>query len=139
MLISQFCTLLIFSLPTCLVFYLKSQILFSKSDIFLCNCNCCFCCLVAKLCLSLLWPYGLPPARLICPWNILCKNTGGGWHFLLQGIFSTQGRTCISCIGRQILYHWATREAPATIIHYYNNQSLNRLKTFRYSYLCVVR
>ena len=24
----------------------------------------------------------------------------------------TRDQTCVSCIGRQILYHWATREAP---------------------------
>jgi len=33
-----------------------------------------------------------------------------GCHFFLQGIFYIQGS--ISCIGRQILYHWATKEAP---------------------------
>ena len=42
----------------------------------------------------------------------LGKNTGVGCHFLLQGsswfMYWTQG----PCIGRQILYHWATREAP---------------------------
>ena len=31
------------------------------------------------------------PARLLCPWNSLGKNTGVGCHFLLQGIFPTQG------------------------------------------------
>ena len=30
-------------------------------------------------------------ARLLCPWNFLDKNTGVGCHFLLQGIFLTQG------------------------------------------------
>ena len=40
-----------------------------------------------------------------------CKNTGVGCHFLLQGIFPTQGSSCISYLGRWILYHWATREA----------------------------
>ena len=38
------------------------------------------------------------------------KNTGVGCHFLLQGIFLTQGLktpvSCISCIGRRILYHY---------------------------------
>ena len=38
-----------------------------------------------------------------------------GCH-LLQGIFPTQGSnpglSCLSCIGRWILYHWATWEAP---------------------------
>ena len=27
---------------------------------------------------------GLQPARLLCPWNVLGKNTGLGCHFLLQ-------------------------------------------------------
>ena len=35
----------------------------------------------------------------------------GGCHFLLQGIFWHRDWTWISCIGRQILFHWATREA----------------------------
>ena len=35
-------------------------------------------------------------------------------HFLIRGIFPTQGLNLhlyVSCIGRQILYHWATWEA----------------------------
>ena len=31
------------------------------------------------------------PARLLCPWDSPGKNTGVGFHFLLQGIFPTQG------------------------------------------------
>ena len=38
-----------------------------------------------------LWPYGLQPTNLLCPWNSPGKNTGAGCHFLLQGIFLTQG------------------------------------------------
>ena len=30
-------------------------------------------------------------ARLLCPWNFPGKNTEVGCHFLLQGIFLTQG------------------------------------------------
>ena len=52
-------------------------------------------------------PHGLQPTRLHCPWDAPGKNTGVGFHFLLQGIFATQV-SCISCIGRQILYHCAT-------------------------------
>ena len=37
-----------------------------------------------------LWPHGLLPARLLCPWNLSGKNIGAGWHFLLQMIFLTQ-------------------------------------------------
>ena len=32
------------------------------------------------------------------------------------GIFSAQGSNCVSCIGRQILYHWATRK-PASVVY----------------------
>ena len=43
------------------------------------------------------------------------KNTGVGSHSLLQGLFPTQAlnphlQQLLHC--RQILYHWATREAP---------------------------
>jgi len=30
-------------------------------------------------------------SRLLCPWDSPSKNTGVGCHFLLQGIFPTQG------------------------------------------------
>ena len=50
--------------------------------------SCCLVCL--SLCLTLLWPRGLQPARLLCPWGSPGKNTGVGCHFLLQGIFPTQ-------------------------------------------------
>ena len=40
---------------------------------------------------NFLRPHGLYPARLLCPWNSPGKNTGVGCHFLLQGIFPTQG------------------------------------------------
>ena len=65
-----------------------------------------------RICNSLvpdsLWPHELQPARLLCPWDSPAKNTGVGCHFLLQGIFPTQGsnpHSWISCIGRKILYH----------------------------------
>ena len=38
-----------------------------------------------------LWPHGLQPTRLLCPWDSPGKNTGVGSHSLLQGIFQTQG------------------------------------------------
>ena len=35
--------------------------------------------------------------RLLCPWDFPGKNTGMGHHFLLQGIFPTQGSNlCVS-------------------------------------------
>ena len=41
------------------------------------------------------------------PRDFPSKNTGIGCHFLLQEIF-LRDETPVSCIGRQILYHWAT-------------------------------
>ena len=62
------------------------------------NMDCCCCFLVAQLCLTLLWPCGLQPTRLNHPWNFPGKNTGMGCHFLLQGIFPTQGlNPCLLC------------------------------------------
>ena len=40
---------------------------------------------------SSLWPHGLSPTRLLCPWDSPGKNTGVGCHALLEGIFLTQG------------------------------------------------
>ena len=49
-------------------------------------------CLFSLLsCVQLLQPHGLYPTRLLCPWDFPGKNTGVGCHFLLQGIFPTQG------------------------------------------------
>ena len=47
-------------------------------------------CLVAKSCLTL-QPHGLEPTRFLCLWDFPGKNTGVVCHFLLQGIFLTQG------------------------------------------------
>ena len=44
-------------------------------------------------------PHGLWPARLLCPWNFPGKNTRVGCHFLLQGLFLTQGSNLL-------LLHW---------------------------------
>ena len=46
----------------------------------------------AQLCRTL-WPHGLWPARLFCPWNFPGNNTGVGCHFLLQEIFLSRDRT----------------------------------------------
>ena len=58
---------------------------------------------VAQSCPTL-QPQRLQPTRLLCPWDSPGKNTGVGCHFLLQGIFLTQGLNpgLLQC--RQILY-----------------------------------
>ena len=67
--------------------------------------------LVAKLCLTLGLLQTPLPARLLCPWDSLGKNTGVGCHLLLQGIFLTQDRTQVSCIAGGFFTDWAIREA----------------------------
>ena len=49
-----------------------------------------------------LQPFGLQPARLLCPWDFSGKNTGVGFHFLLPGIFPSQGSN-LSLLHRQSL------------------------------------
>ena len=44
---------------------------------------------VAQSCPTLCDP--MDSTRLLCPWDSLSKNTGVGYHFLLQGIFPTHG------------------------------------------------
>ena len=48
-------------------------------------------CSVASVLSNSLWPYGLQPARFLCPRDSPGKNTGVDCHALLQGIFLTQG------------------------------------------------
>ena len=47
-------------------------------------------CAVASANSDSLWPHGLQPTRLLCPWDSPGKNTGVGCHSLLQEIFTTQ-------------------------------------------------
>ena len=49
-------------------------------------------------------PRGLAPTKLLRPWGSPGKNTGVGCHFLLQGIFPTQGSNPGLLHWRQTLY-----------------------------------
>ena len=59
-----------------------------------------------------LWSHGLQPIRLLCPWDSPGKDSGVGCHFLLQGIFPTQGSSpgLLNC--RQILYCLSHQGSP---------------------------
>ena len=65
-----------------------------------------------------LWPCGLQPSRLLCPWDSPGKKTGVGCHALLQGIFPTQGLNMGLLRCRQIFFfffffyhlsHWGSQ------------------------------
>ena len=60
------------------------------------------CVLVARLCLTLCDP--MDPTRFFCPWYFSGKKTRVGCHFLLQGIFLTQGSNSGFLPWRRILY-----------------------------------
>ena len=78
----------------------------------------CLCGLIHSVVSDSLQPFGLQPARLLSPWDFLGKNTGVGCHFLLQGIFLTQGwNPCLPHLlyCRWILYCWAIGEARTHI------------------------
>ena len=65
----------------------------------------CVCvCVCAQSCLTFLWVYGRQPARLLCPWDFPGKDTGVCCHFLLQGIFPSQGSHPGLLYCRRILY-----------------------------------
>ena len=71
-------------------------------NIVLCSCS------VAWVMSDSLWPYGLQSARLLCLWDSPGKNTGVGFHALLQGIFPTQG----SNMYLLHLVHWQVGSLP---------------------------
>ena len=60
-------------------------------------------------------PHGLQPTRLHCPWDFPGKDTGVGCHFLLLGIFLTQGSNPGLLHCRHILYWLSYEGSPSTI------------------------
>ena len=77
-----------------------------------------------------LCPSGLQPARLLCPWDSLSKNTGVGCRARLWEIFPTQG----SNLGLLCLLHWQPGSLPLappgkpTVFSYFNTiNNLTRL------------
>ena len=98
-----------------------------------------FCIFVAVLC-SLVsyssWPHGLWPARLPCSWNFPSKYTGVGCHFLLQGIFLTQGLNSsllwLLHLAVRFFHPWATWEALISLLLllYSLSSLLNHVRCF---------
>ena len=79
-------------------------------------------CLVAKFSLTLLQLHGLQLTRLLYPWDFRGKNTERVAVSLSEGSSPPSDRTHVSCIGRQILYQWATKFSSV--------QSLSRVRLF---------
>ena len=67
------------------------------------------------ICIRLFGTHGQSPARFLCAWNFQGKNTGVGCISYSRQSSWLKNQTLVpyvSCIGRQILYHWATWKAP---------------------------
>ena len=82
----------------------------------LCVCVCaCVCVCVCVL--SHLWLWQLLPARLLCLFYRILQARILEWVAISSSkeSFQPRNQTCISCIGRQILYHWATRKPYAQL------------------------
>ena len=61
-----------------------------------------------------LWLHGLQPNGLLCPWNFPGENTRVGCISSSRGSSWLRDQTsvsCVSCIGRRVLYHCLTWEA----------------------------
>ena len=71
-----------------------------------------------------LWPHGLKPTRLLCPWDSPGKKTGVGCHDLLQGIVPSQGSNPGGLHFKRILYHLSHQGSP--------EQSLKSLPSSKY-------
>ena len=62
-------------------------------------------CLGTQSCLTLCDPMDCSPPGFLCPWDCPGKNTGMGYHAILQGIFLTHR----SNLG---LLHWQASSLP---------------------------
>ena len=60
--------------------------------------------------------------RLLCPWDFPGKSTGVGCHFLLQGIFPTQGSNPGLSHCRQTLYHLSHQEVSKSTFDSFQRQ-----------------
>ena len=80
---------------------------------------------------------------LLCPWDFPGKNTRVCFHFLLQGIFPTQGlnSSLLHLLhGRWVLYHFPSTTWKAYIIVSNKNLNyvcLNKVKSYFFSVLLL--
>ena len=75
----------------------------------------CCCCLVAKSCLTFLQPHGLYPTGSSVHGISQARILSWVAVFFSRGSSRSRDQTRISCIDKQILYHWATRGAQRGI------------------------
>ena len=69
--------------------------------------------------------HGLQLTRLLCLWDFPGKSTGVGCHFLLQGIFPTQGSNLSLPHCRQTLYPLSHQESHLKALRYKHAPGVN--------------
>ena len=70
--------------------------------------DCCCCCCITSVVCDSVQPHRQQPTRFPRPWDSPGKNTRMGCHFLLQGVFPTQGWN--PCFPR--LLRWQADSSP---------------------------
>ena len=80
----------------------------------------CGCCLVSKSCPILLRPHGLYPPGSSVHWISQARIPEWVVNSFSRGSSRPRDQTRVSCIGRWIPYHWATREAQYDV-HIYTH------------------
>ena len=83
-----------------------------------------------------LWPNGLQPTVLLCPWNSPGEHTGVCCHFLLQGIFPTQEFNQVLLYCRQMLYHLSHQGCPFMEVGL-DIHDFHWLKKCEHQWLCI--
>ena len=72
--------------------------------------------------------------RLLCPWDSPGKNTGVGCHFILQGIFPTQGSNLGLLHFRQIFFFKPTESLGNSWNYMRHNSHCQALRIWRWIY-----
>ena len=78
-------------------------------------------------------PWAVAYTRLLHPWDFLGESTGVSCHFLLQGIFPTQGSNPGLPHFRQTLYHLSHQGSPEYIHIVVQPWPLSNFRTFHSS------
>ena len=87
-------------------------------------------------CLTLCDPTDRRSPGVLCPWDFLGKNTGVGCHFLLQGIFLSQGSNLglLHCRYSLLMSHWESpyiKDVNPLFLKYFAN-------VFSHFVICVL-
>ena len=78
---------------------------------------CICCCSIDKSCPTFLWPHRLQHTSLLCPRDFTGNQYWSRLPFPSPGDLP-RDQTLISCIGRQVLYHWTTQGSPCVCVYY---------------------